>query len=212
MTKPIRVLIADDHPVVRQGLAMMFAAEHDIEIVGEATNGAEVVQLARRHSPDVVVLDLMMPETDGLTAMQQIQNLTPMPQVLVLTSFTDDHYITTALQSGVNGFYLKDSEPEALVAAVRTVHGHGNAIHPKILEQMMNSYQQPADQSPLTILTAREIQVLRLLGQGLSNQTIAGQIHVSKRTVTTHVRNILDKLDLDNRTQAALYARDQQIV
>ena len=137
MTAPIRVLVADDHPVVRQGLALIFATQPDIEMVGEAANGVETVQLAEHYTPDVIVLDLMMPEMDGLSALRKVQQIQPTPHVLILTSFAEDEHITAVLQAGAKGIHLKDSEPKSLIDAVRSIHNGGSAIHPAILERMV---------------------------------------------------------------------------
>lgn len=208
---PIHVLIADDHPIVRQGLAMMCATQPDIEMVAEAANGTEAVQLVEQHTPDVVVLDLMMPETDGLSALRLLRQRQPTVRVLVLTSFAEDEYVTAALEAGVEGFQLKDCTPKILLNAIRAVHRGERTIHPTIVQQMMQHYQKPAAPTDLATLTPRESEVLCLLGQGLSNREIAEHFVISTRTVTTHVRNIMAKLELANRTQVALFARDHGI-
>ena len=213
MAEQIRILIADDHPIVRQGLEIVLAAQPDLELVAQATNGEEAVQLAQDTQPDVIIMDLLMPVKDGLTAIGEIKRANLDAQILVLTSFPDDDKVFTAIKLGATGFLLKDSPPEHLLDAIRTVHRGESALHPAIARKLMQEIFQP---SKLRLssdpLTPREIEVLRCLSQGSSNREIAQSLSISVRTVTTHVRNILDKLHLANRTQAALYAVDRGIV
>jgi DNA-binding NarL/FixJ family response regulator len=209
MTEPIRVLIADDHPIVRQGLSVVLAAQSDIELVAEATNGEEAVHLAQETKPDVIIMDLKMPVKDGLTAIAEIDQMELEAQVLVLTSFPEDNLVFTAIKVGAMGFLLKDSPPEELLDAIRTVHNGDSALHPTIARKLMQEIKHPPELPPADDpLTQRELEVLQCLAQGLSNREIAAELTVSIRTITTHVRNILDKLHLANRTQAAIYARE----
>lgn len=206
----IRVLIADDHPIVRQGLGVVLSAQADMELVAEATNGDEAVRLALETRPDVIVMDLQMPVKDGLTAIREIDQARLDAQILVLTSFPDDDSVFAAIKAGAMGFLLKDSSPQDLLAAIRTVHQGESALHPTIARKLIQEVKRP----PLPRrggepLTPRELDVLQCLAQGLTNREIASELCVSVRTVTTHVRNILDKLHLANRTQAALYAVEQ---
>jgi NarL family two-component system response regulator LiaR len=213
MDQRIRVLIADDHPVVRQGLKVILDAQPDIEWVGEAADGEEAVRQARDLQPDVIILDLRMPVMDGLTAMREINQLGLAARILVLTSYPEDKDVFAAIKGGAMGVLLKDSPPGNLLQAVRTVHAGDSTLHPAIARTLMLEIKRPPalalDQEPLT---PRELDVLRCLARGLSNREIANELSVSTRTVTTHVRHILDKLHLDNRTQAALYAVEHGIV
>jgi len=213
MSDSIQVLIADDHPIVRQGLGVVLAAQTDMELVAEATNGEEAVRLACETRPDVIIMDLQMPVKDGLTAITEINQLYPNANILVLTSFPDDENVFAAIKAGAMGFLLKDSPPEHLLEAIRTVRRGESALHPTIARKLMQEISRPSDlpqvQEPLT---PRELEVLECLARGQSNREIAEELSVSVRTVTTHVRHILDKLHLANRTQAALYALEQGIV
>ena len=213
MTEQIRILIADDHPIVRQGMELVIASQSDLELVGQATNGEEAVRLVNETCPDVIIMDLKMPVKDGLTAIREIKAAKLDAQILVLTSFQDDDNVFTAIKAGAMGFLLKDSPPEHLLNAIRTVHRGESALHPTIARKLIQEVRQPT-QLPLSAdpLTAREIQVLKCLSQGMSNREIALELSVSLRTVTTHISNILDKLHFSNRTQAALYAVEQGIL
>ena len=212
MTVAIRVLIADDHPIVRQGLSVVLAAQPDMELVGEATNGEEAVRLALSTRPDVIIMDLQMPVKDGLTAIGELDEARLDAQILVLTSFPDDDSVFTAIKAGAMGFLLKDSPPEQLLDAIRTVHRGDCALHPTVARKLVHEIRRPSHlplaQDPLT---GRELDVLQCLAQGLSNREIARELCISVRTVTTHVGNILSKLHLANRTQAALYALEQGV-
>lgn len=212
MTEPIRVLIADDHPIVRQGLSVVLTAQPDMALVAEATNGEEAVRLSQETNPDVIILDLMMPVKDGLTAITEIDQLRLDAQVLVLTSFPEDDLVFGAIKAGAMGFLLKDSPPEELLEAIRAVYNGNSALHPAIARKLMQEIKHPPE-LPLAEepLTPRELDVLQRLVRGLSNREIAADLNVSIRTVSTHVRNILDKLHLANRTQAAIYALDHGV-
>jgi NarL family two-component system response regulator LiaR len=212
MTQLIRVLIADDHPIVRQGLRVVLAAQTDMMLVAEATNGEEAVHMAREMQPDVLIMDLQMPVKDGLTAIREINQENPAARILVLTSFPDDANVFKAIKAGAMGFLLKDSPPGDLLAAIHSIHQGESFLHPTIARKLVQEVRQPPDR-PLSAepLTARELEVLGCLARGLSNREIANELTISTRTVTTHVRNILDKLHLANRTQAALYAVEQGI-
>jgi DNA-binding NarL/FixJ family response regulator len=211
--EPFRVLIADDHPIVRQGLEIVINSQPDMRLVGQATNGLEVLALVRELKPDVVVMDLKMPIQNGLSAIEEIKKSGLGTPVLVLTSFPDDELVISAIQLGANGVMLKDSQPEQLLNAIRDVaHGHSH-LHPLVTQKLMLKLQQSATPAPVAdMLTDRETDVLKCMAQGLSNREIALKLSISTRTVTTHVHNILDKLGLENRTQAALYAVELGIV
>lgn len=210
---PIRVLIADDHPIVRQGLEIVIGSQPDMRLVGQAATGKEALMLFRELDPDVVVMDLKMPDENGLVAIEEIRESGSETPILVLTSFSDDEMVLSAIRLGANGIMLKDSPPEQLLKAIRdVVHGQG-PLHPSVAQRLMLELRQSASAESLANkLTDRELDVIRCLAQGLSNSEIALKLSISTRTVTTHVRNILDKLGLDNRTQAALYAVEHGLV
>jgi NarL family two-component system response regulator LiaR len=205
--EPIRVLIADDHPVVRRGLISLLRTEPGLELVGEAENGAEAVELTRSLHPDVILLDLVMPKMGGLEAIVKIKEENPSARILVITSFADDDKVFPAIKAGALGYLLKESPPEMLVQAIRDVHRGESSLHPAIARKLIGELHQPPDLPPTTDpLTQRELDVLRLVARGLTNQDIAEELVVSEGTVRFHVSNILGKLHLANRTQAALYA------
>ncbi len=213
MTNKIRILIADDHPLVRQGLDVVLGAQPDMHLVAAATNGDEAIHLARETKPDVIIMDLHMPIISGLTAIKEINQEDPNARILVLTSFFDDDHVFTAIKAGAVGFLLKDSPPQQLIEAIRTVHSGESALHPIIARKLIQELKHPPALPPAPEqLTPRELEVLYCLARGLSNREIAAELSVSFRTVTTHVRNILDKLHLANRTQAALYAHEHGMV
>lgn len=207
MTEMIRVLIADDHAVVREGLRGLITSEPGMKVVGEATNGIEAVLKAHSLQPDVILLDLVMPRKGGIEAIREIKGENPDAQILVLTSFAEDDKIFPAIKAGALGYLLKDSSPEELLRAVREVYQGESSFHPtvarKLVLELRRSSDQPLAEEPLT---AREVDVLRLVARGLSNQEIGTMLFISERTVRTHISNILGKLHLTNRTQAALYA------
>ena len=207
MTENIRVLIADDHPLIREGLRGLLAAEPGLELVGEAADGSEAVEKTALLRPDVILLDLLMPVKSGIEAIIEIKENDPEARILVLTSFADDEQVFPALRSGALGYLLKDSSPQDLLRAIRSVYRGESSLHPTIARRLVLQFSQPAvDSSPENPLTQREVEVLKLVAQGLSNQNIADELVVSERTVGKHVGNILEKLHLANRTQAALYA------
>jgi NarL family two-component system response regulator LiaR len=203
----IRVFIADDHPIVRRGIRNLLETEADIQVVGEADNGRDAIAAVERLAPDVVLMDLIMPEIDGIEATRRIRNLLASVRILVLTSFATDDKVFPAIKAGALGYLIKDTAPEELVRAIRQVHQGEPTLHPAIAQKMLHEIAQPSNQprSPEP-LTAREMEVLKLVAQGLSNQEIAQKLVVSVATVYTHVSNILGKLHLASRTQAALYA------
>jgi NarL family two-component system response regulator LiaR len=206
----IRLLIADDHRIVREGLRALFATEPGIELVGEAADGEQAVALARQLRPDVILLDMVMPRKDGLGAIGEIKQDNPQARILVLTSFAEDDKVFPAIKGGALGYLLKDASPAELLTAIRDVY-HGEAsLHPTIARKLIKELNRPVELPPTQDpLTEREVEVLRLVAQGLSNDDIAAKLVVSERTVRTHVSNILDKLHLANRTQATLYALKQ---
>ncbi len=200
----IRILIVDDHPVVREGMRGLISIKPGLEVIGEAEDGFEEVLLARELQPDVILMDLEMPRKNGLEAIREIRSENPTAHILILTSFTEDEKIFSAIEAGALGCLLKDSAPQELVRAIRDVHQGELTLHPTIARKMLQ--RQSGQPSLESDLTDREIEVLRLLAQGLSNKDIADSLVVSVPTVRSHVTNILSKLNLSNRTQAVLYA------
>jgi len=203
---PIKVLIVDDHSVVRQGLRMFLALESDIEIVGEASNGQEALTLVAEHNPDVVVMDLLMPVMDGVTATQHIRRNYPDTEVLALTSVLEDAQIINAIRAGAIGYLLKDTQGDELCRAIRAAAAGQVQLSPQVAERLMKEITTPKDPLDEVQLTERETDVLRLLAQGKANKEIAQDLYISETTVKTHVSNILMKLGVPSRTQAALYA------
>ncbi len=205
--EPIRVLVVDDHEVVRRGIRAFLDQIEDIEVVGEAGNGREAIGQADRLKPDVILMDLMMPEMDGIEAMRRISGGQTEARFLVITSYAGDDMVFPAIKAGALGFLLKDTRSEELVAAIREVHRGEASLHPsiarKVLQEVSNS--RPADPTPEP-LTERELEVLGLLARGLDNRQIAEQLVIAEVTVRSHVSHILDKLHLANRVQATLYA------
>lgn len=209
----IRLLLVDDQALVRQGLATLLALEEDFEIVGQASQGTEAVQLAESLKPDVILMDIRMPQTDGVSATKQIVGKMPQTKVLVLTTFDDDEYIVQAMQAGASGYLLKDLPSEQLASAVRAVHqGYtqlGPTITTKIISRLNSGGQQPEpSKATLTeLFTGRELEVLRLLGQGKSNKEIAQKLFITEGTVKNHITRILSQLNVRSRTEAALWAQ-----
>lgn len=204
---PIRVLVADDHAIVRKGICALLATEPDIEVVGEAKDGQEAIAKAQKLQPDVVLMDLVMPETDGLEAIRHITACQPEVRILVLTSFASDDKVFPAIRAGTLGYLLKDSGPEELVHAIHQVYHEQSSLHPTIARKLLQQLAHPSHREPdADLLTEREAEVLRLVAQGQSNREISHLLTISEATVRTHVSHILTKLNLSSRTQAALYA------
>jgi NarL family two-component system response regulator LiaR len=205
----IRVFIADDHAVVREGLQALLSTEADMVVAGVAENGAEAVDVILADPPDVILLDLQMPHKTGLDVIREVRRTLPAARILVLTSFGDDESVLAALKNGALGYLLKDSSPQVLIQSIREVFAGRSVLHPDVtrrLIQQLNQAPAPAGEGEQETLTERELEVLRLVAQGLSNTQIAEQLVISERTARTHISNILSKLHLSNRTQAALYA------
>jgi NarL family two-component system response regulator LiaR len=207
----IRVLFADDHAVVRKGLEALISTQSDMVVVGTAVDGAEAVQQAIALNPDVTLLDLQMPRKTGLEAISDIRAHDPQARILILTSFGSNDTVFAAIKAGAMGYLLKDSSPEELIEAIRNVYNGRPSLPPDIALKVIQELNRPPANLPPTEdpLTEREVDILRLVARGLSNQAIADQFVVSERTVRTHISNILGKLHLANRTQAALYALRQ---
>jgi NarL family two-component system response regulator LiaR len=205
----IRVLIVDDHQVVRQGLRTFLELQPDIVVVGEAADGPSAVETTRRLAPDIVLMDLVMPGGDGVEATRRVRELGGRTQVVVLTSFAEDDKVFPAIQAGAASYLLKDVTPDDLVAAVRAVHRGEARLHPDITRRLMHKLarpDEPAPRGPEVALTKREIDVARLVAEGRSNHEIALELVISDKTVKTHVSNILSKLNLADRTQLAIHA------
>jgi DNA-binding NarL/FixJ family response regulator len=204
----IRVLLVDDHAVVRKGLRGFFDQLDDIEVVGEASDGSEGVALARRHKPDVVLMDLLMPNMDGVTAIGRIKAELPETEIVTMTSFIEEEKVTAALEAGASGYVLKDAEADEVAQAIRAAYAGEVHLDPavaRLLAQRMRNKKAPADDL-VEPLTDREKDVIRLLGQGMSNKEIGTALFITERTARTYVSNILGKLGLASRTQAALWA------
>ncbi|HAF70125.1 MAG: NarL family two-component response regulator [Acetothermia bacterium 64_32] len=202
----IKVLIADDHTVVRKGIRALLETEPGIRVVGEAEDGEDALHKALALRPDVILMDLVMPKLDGVKATHEVRERLPTAKVLVLTSFAEDRRIRAAIEAGALGYLLKDSSPQDLVRAIREVARGGSALHPKVAQRLIRQLQGPREESVREGLTERETRVLELIAQGLSNREVARELSISEPTVRTHVSNILRKLHLKSRTQAALYA------
>lgn len=207
MNESIRVLIADDHQLVRQGLAALLAVKPGVEVIGQAENGVEAVKLAHSLEPDIILMDLLMPGKNGIEATREIKQENPDARILIITSFAEDENVYQAIKAGALGYLLKDSSPQELMQAIDDVCHGKMSLHPNIALKLIEELNRPTEkQTTVDPLTAREVQVLKLVAKGHSNQEIADKLVVSERTVGAHVSNILGKLHLANRTQAALYA------
>jgi NarL family two-component system response regulator LiaR len=203
----IRVLVADDHAIVRKGVCALLATEPSIEVAGEASDGCEALTLVHKLNPDVILMDLVMPGMDGLEATRRIISNQPDARVLVLTSFAGDDKVLPAIRAGALGYLLKDSGPEELIQAIRQVHQGESSLHPTIARRLLREISpQAGHDAGETQLTEREVQVLQLVARGGTNRQIASQLSISEATVRTHMSKILGKLNLCSRTQAALYA------
>jgi len=207
----IRVLIVDDHAVVRSGLRTFFGLLDDIEVVGEAADGSEAVAAARRLTPDVILMDLMMPNMDGITAIGTIKRERPETEIVAVTSFIEEEKVTAALEAGATGYLLKDAEADDVAKAVRAAYGGEITLDPAVARLLAQRLRDRKSSPPVEPLTEREKDVLRLVGQGMSNKEIATALVITELTARTYVSNILGKLGLASRTQAALYAVERRL-
>jgi NarL family two-component system response regulator LiaR len=215
MPEPITVLVVDDHQMICLGIQAYFDTLPDIQVVGQAASGAAALALVEQHAPDVVLMDLIMPEMDGVEATRRVKQVSPRTQVIVLTSYHDDEHIFPAIRAGALSYLLKDIDPDEMAEAVRRAHAGEAVIHPRVaarLVQELHGARQSELVNPFTALTARELDVLRLVAGGKSNQEIAEQLVISEKTVKSHVSNILRKLHLADRTQAAVFAWREGVV
>jgi NarL family two-component system response regulator LiaR len=212
--KPIRVLIVDDHAVVRSGLGAFLMIYPDLELVGDASGGAEAIRMCEKFHPDVILMDLVMPGMDGVETTLRVKNISPRTQIIILTSFHQDEFIFPALQAGAISYLLKDVKAKELVEAIRRAARGEATLHPRIAARVIKTFSnlEPEESNPFTALTERELEVLKLIAKGTSNDKIADQLVISVGTVKGHVSNILSKLHLVDRTQAAAYAWQAGIV
>ncbi|MDN3018803.1 response regulator transcription factor [Paenibacillus sp. BSR1-1] len=204
----IRILIADDHHVVRRGLVFFLKTQENIEIIGEAKNGKEAVELADTLLPDVVLMDLVMPVMDGIEATRKIKEKYPNMNIMILTSFSDQNHVIPAIEAGASGYQLKDIEPDELVKAIRHLMKGENQLHPKATTHLLTQFSSKNNEEKKSLedLTRRELEVLKEIASGKNNKDIAATLFITEKTVKTHVSSILAKLELADRTQAALYA------
>ena len=209
---PIRVLLVDDHAVVRRGLRSFFDLLDDIDVVGEASDGIEAIAEAKRLTPDVVLMDLLMPNLDGLGAIAAIKSTQPEVEIVAVTSFIEEEKVTAALEAGASGYLLKDAEADEVANAVRAAHNGEVTLDPQVARLLAQRMRERKTQPQVEPLTEREREVLSLVGQGASNKEIASALFITERTARTHVSNILGKLGLSSRTQAALWAVENKLV
>ena len=214
MASTVRLVIVDDHAVVRQGLRAFLATESDIEVLGEASNGREAVEVVGKLKPDLVLMDIVMPEMDGIGATSFIKQNWPEIEVLVMTSFIEDEKVFGAMRAGATGYVLKDADPDVVVAAIRSAAAGESPLDPRVVRRLMQEFNPPPSkqQSAPETLSEQEIEVLRLVARGYSNHQIADNLIISPKTAKTHVSNILGKLGLASRTQAAVYALKEGLV
>lgn len=207
MTNPIRIFMADDHAIVRKGLRTLIESESDMEVIGEASDGVEAVLKVRSLQPDVILMDLVMPRQGGVEAIIEIKKENPDARILVLTSFAEEEKVFSAIKAGALGYLLKDTSPEQLLQAIHDVYRGESSLHPTIALKLIRELRQPSNLPPTNDpLTEREVEVVKLVAQGFTNQEIADTLFISERTVGNHIGSMLSKLHLANRTQVALYA------
>lgn len=202
----IRLILADDHHIVRKGLVLFLGTHKDLEIIGEAENGLIAIELAKTLNPDIILMDLSMPILDGIEATKAILAENPEAKIMILTSFSDKDHVIPALEAGASGYQFKDSDPDQLVTAIRSLYQGEKQLDPKVTSSLLSYLQGQKEHSPIQELTKREKEVLKEITLGKSNKEIAAALFITEKTVKTHISNILSKLCLQDRTQAALYA------
>lgn len=213
--KHIRVLLADDHTVFRQGLKSLLAYEEDLKVVSEAANGKEAIDFTKQLHPDVVIMDINMPILNGLEATKQIKQELPKTKIVILTSQGDDKSVFSLIEAGADGYLLKDVAAENLVSAIRDVFAGKSILHPEVTQKLLTRFiskGEPEKQKPGDLLTEREVEVLKALAKGYSNQQIAEELYISQRTVQNHLHNIYNKLGINGRTEAVIYALQEGII
>jgi len=209
----IKILIADDHPVVREGLHAMLSREHDFEVVGEAEGGIEAIKKVKELTPDVVLMDLRMPELDGVEAMRQIKSVKPDTQFIILTTYSDDEYIFHGIEAGARAYLLKDAPREELFKAIRAVYHGESLIQPVVASKILDRFSELSRQAQSgVVISERELQVLQLMAKGAANKEIAAKLSITQSTVKTHVTNIFQKLDVTDRTEAVTQALKKGII
>ncbi len=209
----IKILIADDHPVVREGLFAMLSRQPDFKVIGEAKDGVEVVEMARRLEPDVVLMDLRMPGIDGVEAMRQIRSTNPDIKFIILTTYSDDEYIFSGIEAGARAYLLKDAPREELFKAIRAVHKGESLIQPVVASRLIDRFAELSRKAPSgEQLTERELEILQLMAKGAANKEISAQLSISESTVKTHISNIFQKLGVNDRTEAVTEALRRGII
>ena len=213
MSESIRIVIADDHPIVRQGLATVLSQEEDLEVVGQAGNGLEAVAQARKLHPDIILMDLQMSEMDGVEAIQKIKMEASDIGIIILTTYDTDDYIFRGIEAGARGYLLKDSPPEEVLKAIRTVHEGESLIEPRVASRLLDRIGQLSHPAPPeSVLSQREIEVLQLMATGAANKEIANQLLIGQSTVKTHLIHIFNKLGVKGRTEAVAEAARKGII
>jgi two-component system, NarL family, response regulator LiaR len=212
MSEKITVLITDDHSVVRQGVRVFLETQPEIEVLGEADSGQQAIEMCLELAPDVVLLDLLMPKMNGVEATRQIKQVSPRSNIVILTSYHDDEFIVPAIKAGALSYLLKDVSPTELIAAVKKASLGEAVLHPQVAQKLMKGLRENGENQIVEELSKREIEVLQLVAEGLTNLEIAERLFISDKTVKSHVSNILGKLHLADRTQAAVYAWRNKVV